>query len=87
MKVARKISIEAVVTLVLAISIEVLMVFIHLSWMVPCIIFIHYYICKDRLKANKEMSTDERNSLEKNNKVCCIINAVVIILIMIIINL
>ena len=86
MKAMRKINVEAIAVLVLAIAIEILMIFIHLSWIVPCIMFVHYYICKDRLKDNREMSTDERNSLEKNNKVCCIINAVVIILIMLIIN-
>lgn len=86
MKAIRKINVEAVAVLVMTIAIESLMLFIHLSWIVPCIMFVHYYICKDRLKANREISTDERNSLEKNNKVCCIINAVVIILIMIVIN-
>ena len=86
MKAIRKINIEAVAVLVLTIAIETLMLFIHLSWIVPCIMFVHYYICKDRLKANREISIDERNSLEKINKVCCIINAVVIILMMLIIK-
>ena len=86
MKAIRKINIEAVAVLVLTIAIETLMLFIHLSWIVPCIMFVHYYICKDRLKANREISIDERNSLEKINKVCCIINAVVIILMMLIIS-
>lgn len=86
MKAIRKINVEAVAVLVLTIAIETLMLFIHLSWIIPCIMFVHYYICKDRLKANREISTDERNSLEKVNRVCCIVNAVVIILIMIIIN-
>lgn len=86
MKAIRKINVEAVAVLVMTVAIEILMLFIHLSWLVPCIMFVHYYICKDRLKDNREISTDERNNLEKNNKVCCIINAVVIILIMLIIN-
>lgn len=65
MKAIRKINVEAVAVLVMTIAIESLMLFIHLSWIVPCIMFVHYYICKDRLKANRKSLQMKETALRK----------------------